>query len=81
MPDKPVDVWFIGFGDSSLTIRVRWWVASFTEKRRVSDRVNAAIKDAAEQAKIDLPNPIMDNNLTLRVENGNGVAKALGELS
>jgi len=26
LPDKPVDVLFIGFGDSSRNIRVRWWI-------------------------------------------------------
>jgi small-conductance mechanosensitive channel len=30
LPDKNVDVWFTGFGDSSMTFRVRWWVVKPT---------------------------------------------------
>ena len=33
LKNKPVDVWFTEFGDSSMTFRVRWWVKSYSEKR------------------------------------------------
>jgi small-conductance mechanosensitive channel len=57
LADKPVDVWFTGFGDYSNTVRVRWWVASFAEKRSSMDAVNNAIVDVATRDGIRMPNP------------------------
>ena len=67
LPDKPVDVWFTEFADSSNTFRVRWWVASYAEKRRSTDRVNAAIQELATREKIDMPNPTytLENKVVL----------------
>jgi len=81
LPDKPVDVWFTEFGDSSNTIRVRWWVASYSEKRRSTDSVNAAIQELAEREGIDMPNPTytLDNKVTLSDEEVQRIARALKE--
>jgi small-conductance mechanosensitive channel len=81
LPDKSVDVLFTGFGPSSMTIRVRWWVASYTEKRKSSHRVNSAIQEAAEKNDIDMPNPTMDNNLKFSMEQVNGASRAWRELN
>lgn len=58
LPDKPVDIWFIEFADSSNTFRVRWWVKSYSEKRRSTDMVNTAIQELASREGINMPNPI-----------------------
>jgi small-conductance mechanosensitive channel len=81
LPDKSVDVLFTEFGPSSMTIRVRWWVASYTEKRKSSHRVNSAIQEAAEKNDINMPNPTMDNNLKISIDEANGVSKTLKELN
>jgi small-conductance mechanosensitive channel len=67
LPDRPVDVWFTGFGDYSNTVRVRWWVSSYAEKRRSSDAVNNAIVDVAKREGIRMPDPSMtlDGRLAL----------------
>ena len=57
LEDKPVDVWFTGFGDYSNTVRVRWWVGSYADKRHSADAVNNAIVDVAERDGIRMPNP------------------------
>ena len=82
LPDKPVDVWFTVFGDSSMTFRVRWWVASYAEKRRSTDRVNAAIQELAKKEGFDMPNPTytLDNRLNLSDEDMLKIAKLLDEL-
>jgi small-conductance mechanosensitive channel len=79
LPDKPVDVWFTEFGDSSNTMRVRWWVASYAEKRRSTDSVNAAIQELANREGIDMPNPIytLENQIRLSDEDVQRIAKAL----
>jgi small-conductance mechanosensitive channel len=43
IPEKPVDVLFLEFGDSSMTLRVRWWIESYADSRRIFDKVNEAI--------------------------------------
>ena len=66
MPDKNVDVLFTGFGDSSNTFRVRWWVASYADKRRVTHDVCTAIQEVGTKEGIDMPNPTVDTNVTMQ---------------
>jgi small-conductance mechanosensitive channel len=67
LPDKNVDVLFTGFGDSSNTFRVRWWVASYADKRRVTHKVCTAIQEAADKEGIDMPftTYTLDNQLKI----------------
>ncbi len=83
LPDKPVDVWFTEFGDSSNTMRVRWWVSSYAEKRRSTDSVNAAIQELANREGIDMPYPTysLDNKVILSEEEVQRIAKVLKELN
>lgn len=57
LPDQEVDALFLEFGDSSLIFRVRWWLDSYVDTRRVFDRVNTAIYHALAQAGVELPFP------------------------
>jgi small-conductance mechanosensitive channel len=63
MPDQPVDVLFITFGDSSLKIRVRWWIESYNGQLVITDLVNAALQRALHDAAIEIPHPIYDINM------------------
>jgi len=47
------------FGPSEMSLRVRWWIESYVDARRSTDRVNEAIYTALDQAGIDSPYPIM----------------------
>jgi len=66
LADKNVDVLFTGFGDSSNTFRVRWWVASYADKRRVTHDVCTAIQEVGTKEGIDMPNPTVDTNVTMK---------------
>ena len=55
LPDKPVNVFFLEFGDSTKTIRVRWWIDSYSDEYPMLDKVNAAIEVALAKASIDMP--------------------------
>jgi small-conductance mechanosensitive channel len=83
LADKPVDVWFTEFGDSSNTFRVRWWVETYADKRRVTDGVNATVQELALREGIDLPNPTytLDNQLKLSDEDVQRIAKAIKGLN
>jgi small-conductance mechanosensitive channel len=59
IPKMPVDILFMEFGDSAMILRVRWWIESYIDARRSTDRVNETIYLALEQAGIELPNPVM----------------------
>jgi small-conductance mechanosensitive channel len=53
--DKPVDVLFMEFDESKLTLRVRWWIESYNDSKREFDQVNEAIYLALKEAKIEMP--------------------------
>ena len=74
MKDKPVDVLFIAFGDSSNTFRVRWWVKSYTQKRSMSHSVNTAIQKAATKEGIDMPYTTFSLENQLKI-NGDDIAE------
>jgi MscS family membrane protein len=60
LQDKPIDVLFLAFGDPALILRIRWWIVSYVDTRRMFDRVNEAIYLALNQAKIDMPPTMYD---------------------
>ena len=59
LPDKPVDVWFTGFGDSDNTVRVRWWIETYATWRASTDAVANAIVDVTKREGISMPDPKM----------------------
>ncbi len=63
IPEKPVDILFLEFGDTAMILRVRWWIESYIDARRSTDRVNEAMYKAMEQAGIAMPIPMMSVEL------------------
>jgi small-conductance mechanosensitive channel len=63
LPDRPVDALFVDFGDTAITFRIRWWIDSYVDTRRMFDRVNEALLRAFTEAKINMPNITYDINL------------------
>ncbi len=55
--DRPVQVLFLEFGESQLTLHVRYWIHHYLETRFIEDRVNTAIYDALNAAGIEIPFP------------------------
>jgi small-conductance mechanosensitive channel len=55
LPDKPVDALIRGFGDSSRTMRVRWWIDDVNHEAPIVDRVCEALERALDGAAIDMP--------------------------
>ncbi len=60
LPNRPVEALFLQFGDSALIFRVRWWIESYEDTRRMFDRVNTAIYKALNEAGIAIPFPQRD---------------------
>jgi small-conductance mechanosensitive channel len=63
LPDKPVDALFVDFGDSTITFRIRWWIDSYIDTRRMFDKVNEALLNGFNEANINMPNITYDLNL------------------
>jgi MscS family membrane protein len=40
LSDRPVDALYIDMGDSAMVFRVRWWIESYEDTRRMFDRVH-----------------------------------------
>ncbi len=69
LQDKPVDALFVDFGDSTIIFRIRWWIDSYIDTRRMFDKVNEALLKAFNEANINMPNITYD--LNLKVDNQN----------
>jgi MscS family membrane protein len=61
--DKPIDALFVDFGESDITFRIRWWISSYIDTRRMFDKVNEALLKGFKDANINLPNMSYDINL------------------
>jgi len=58
--DEPVDVFFREFGHSTIILRMRWWIDSYSDTYLIGDKVNSDILDALHEADIDLAVPIQE---------------------
>lgn len=67
MKEKPVNILFTEYGESTMTIRVRWWIENFADKRAVTHRVMTAIQDVAEKENIDMPDPAFIHDTKLSI--------------
>jgi len=75
LADKPVEALFIEYGDSTRTIRVRWWVEDYHKERHMIDKVNAALEVALDKAGIDMPFNTYDINVKMEGEKTNQVVQ------
>jgi MscS family membrane protein len=57
---QPVEALFLEFGDSAMIFRVRWWIESYVDTRRMFDRVNTQIYSALDAAGVELPPPLRE---------------------
>jgi small-conductance mechanosensitive channel len=68
LTDRPVDALYVKMGDSTMIFRVRWWIESYEDTRRVYDKVNTALQQALDEAGIESPYQTFDINLKLGQE-------------
>lgn len=64
--DKPVDVLYDDMSGAAMRFRLRWWIESYADKRRMFDRVHTAIQHALDSAGIVSPN--ISDNISLLVD-------------
>jgi MscS family membrane protein len=56
-PEKGVDALYIEMGDSAMIFRVRWWIETYADTRRMVDKVNTALQHAFDEQGIICPYP------------------------
>ncbi|MFQ5942954.1 MAG: mechanosensitive ion channel family protein [Anaerolineales bacterium] len=78
-PDRKVEALFLHFGDSGMIFRVRWWLDSFVDTRRMFDSVNTAIIQALDEEGIEIPNPVRDLNHKIGEPEVRRLAAAFGK--
>ncbi len=74
-----MDALFVDFGDSAITFRIRWWIDSYVDTRRMFDKVNEELLKGFNQAGIILPNMTYDLNLTVDEQNVRQFSEAVGK--
>ena len=77
LEEKPVEALFLEFGDTTMTFRVRWWIDSYVDTRRMFDKVNQVLYTALEGAGIDMPFTTYDVNIKMGKENVNHISESL----
>jgi small-conductance mechanosensitive channel len=65
LTDKPVDALYLEMGDAAMIFRVRWWIESYQDTRRLFDRVHTALQERLDEAGIEMPFTTYDVNLKL----------------
>jgi small-conductance mechanosensitive channel len=73
LQDKPVDALYIRMGESAMIFRVRWWIESYVDTRRMFDRVHSVLQHALDSAGIDMPFPTQ----SLRVQIDSSLPESL----
>ena len=63
LPDKPVEIFYLKFGESARLVRVRWWIETYRHEKPMLDKVNTALELALDGAGIELPFNTYDLNL------------------
>jgi MscS family membrane protein len=78
LPEKPVDALYNEMGDSAMVFRVRWWIQSYVDTRRVVDRVHTALQHALDAAGIESPYPTQNLNVQVDSESAERLTEAKG---
>ena len=55
-------------GDSAMIFRVRWWIESYEDARRVIDRVNTVLQESLDAAGIEMSFPTHASNIQVDSE-------------
>ncbi len=77
--DKPVDTLYHETGDSAMIFRVRWWIGSYADTRRVTQRVHTALQQTLDDARVEMPYPREADNVQVEQRAAERLAHAFRE--
>jgi MscS family membrane protein len=79
LKDKPVDALYLQMGESAMTFRIRWWIESYVDTRRMFDKVNTALQECFDENGIVSPYPTQDINFRIDPDNTERLSKAFSK--
>ncbi|MFN2196860.1 MAG: mechanosensitive ion channel family protein [Anaerolineales bacterium] len=77
LTDKPVDALYDDMGGDAMRFRVRWWIKSYVDTRRMFDRVHTAIQHALDDAGIVSPHIAENIKLYVPQETSDRLSRAI----
>ncbi len=77
--DKPIEALYIDMGHHVMRFRVRWWIDTYVDTRRMLDKIHTALQNALDEAEIDQPYPIQELHHRLTSEQKNELTAGLGK--
>jgi small-conductance mechanosensitive channel len=80
LPDKPVDALYIEMGPSSMVFRVRWWIDSYIDTRRMLDRMHTALQESLDDASVEMPYPTQTLQIQMPLKTDQQLLKPSGAL-
>ncbi len=79
LQDKPIEALYIEMADSEMRFRVRWWIDSYVDTRRMLDTIHTAIQNALDAAGIQQPYPISELHHRLTSDQKDELKRGLGK--
>ena len=76
---RPVEALFLEFGAYALVFRVRWWIESYVDTRRMFDKVNTVLYAALKQAGIEIPFPQQHVYIRVADRDDDNISNLLGK--
>ena len=55
LPDQPLEALYIEMGDLAMVFRVRWWIGSHVDTRRMYDQVHPVLHRTLDAAGVAMP--------------------------
>lgn len=77
LTDKPVDALYDDMSGDAMRFRLRWWIKSYADTRRMFDQVHTAIQHALDEAGIKSPNIAENVNLLVDPETSDRLSKVI----
>jgi small-conductance mechanosensitive channel len=69
LPDKPVDALYIEMDAAAMIFRVRWWIETYVDTRRMVDRIHTAMQRDLDAAGIEVW-PYVGHDVNLQMKRG-----------
>ena len=60
LQDKPIEALYIEMADSDMKFRVRWWIDSYVDTRRMLDAIHTALQNALDEAGFQQAYPVRE---------------------
>jgi len=79
LQDKPIEALYIEMADSDMKFRVRWWIDSYVDTRRMLDAIHTALQNALDEAGFQQAYPVRELHHQMGSENEIDLKSGLGK--